>query len=373
MAHEDRIRLRSWRFWAVLFGVATVFGLLNFNIVRTSDLASGKDHPAKYPFLYEMTGAYTVLLLLPIVLPLVARLDVRRSNWRRRVPLHVLISVAFGVSHTLLMWGSRTLLFRLLGWGRYDYGDMSYRFVMEYQKQIIAYATIYGVVHFIRYLRRNRERELRASELERRFAEARLDALKMQLNPHFLFNTLNMISTHVHDDPRLADRMLGRLSDFLRETLRHAGRQEVPLEQDLEFLDDYLAIMQARFGDRLRVRVRVGEDCRAVPVPHLLLQPLVENAVAHCTRDHDRAGAVDIAAERRGASLHLTIEDNGPGLTVPPEEAMRRGIGLSNTAERLQSLYGGSQRLVLENRAEGGLRVRVEVPWRITTRAGEPA
>lgn len=360
------------RFWAVLFGIATLIGLLNFNIVRTSDLASGKLHPARYPFLYEMTGAYTVLLLLPILLPLVARFGVRRDNWKRRVPLHIGLSIAFGVTHTLLMWGSRSLLFRLLGWGSYDYGDMGYRFVMEYQKQIFAYGTIYGVVHFIRYLRHNRERELHASELERRFAEVRLDTLKMQLNPHFLFNTLNMISTHVHDDPQLADRMLGRLSDFLRETLRNAGRQEVPLSQDLAFLSDYLAIMKARFGERLDVRMHIGEECRTVLVPHLLLQPLVENAVTHCTNDHDRVGSIAVSATRRGDVLRLAVEDNGPGLQLEPQEALQKGIGLSNTAERLRALYAGRHRLDLQNRAEGGLRVYIEIPWRLAENGEGP-
>src|SRR5262249_3015504 len=151
----------------------------------------------------------------------------------RRLPLHLPVLVAFGISHTLLMWGSRSLLYQLLGWGSYNYGDMRYRFFMEGGKQLVGYWGVYAVLALRDYAQRSRERELRAARLQRELTEARLQALKMQLNPHFLFNTLNMISSHVHDDPSRAEEMIAHLSDFLRMTLRHSQEQEVPLSTEL--------------------------------------------------------------------------------------------------------------------------------------------
>src|SRR5437879_2012995 len=178
------------------FLLATLFGLLNFGIVRTSDLASGSGPPAKYPLLWELTGAYTALAVLPGIVLLARRFPIERRNVWRRLALHLAAMCAFGMVHTLLMWGTRTVLYGLLGWGTYDYGEMRYRFLMEGQKQAVGYWLVYAIVRIAAYARRNRERELAATRLEKELTEARLSALKMQLQPHFLFNTLNMISTY---------------------------------------------------------------------------------------------------------------------------------------------------------------------------------
>jgi hypothetical protein len=352
------------RIVAVNLAFATLVGLLNFGIVRTSDLASHSDQPARLPLVWELTGAYTGLLLLPFLVFMAWRFPIGRATFARRVPLHLAAIVLYGVTHTLLMWGSRNLVYGLLGWGRYDYGDMRYRFLMEGQKQVVIYALVYAIVRVVLYARRSRERELAASRLEKELTEARLDALKTQLQPHFLFNTLNMISTFVYEDPKTADAMLGHLSDFLRLTLRHSGVQEVALATELEFTGAYLAIMKARFEERLAVEVDATDEARAARVPHLLLQPLVENAVTHATSAHDRGGRVRIAARRCGERLAVVVEDDGPGLSGDPQGALSRGIGLSNTARRLAHLYGDAHTLSLVNREEGGLSVRVELPYR---------
>jgi LytS/YehU family sensor histidine kinase len=184
----------------------------------------------------------------------------------------------------------------------------------------------------------------------------------MQLNPHFLFNTLNMISSHVDDDPRKAEAMIAHLSDFLRLTLRHSQSQEVPLEQELEFLEAYLEIMKARFEERLVVELDLAEQTRAALVPHLILQPLVENAVTHCMEEHGR-GVIRLATAREGPRLRMVLDDNGPGLPGHAEDALGRGVGLSNTAERLRHLYGADHVLELANRPEGGLRLTIEIPY----------
>lgn len=326
----------------------TLIGLLNFSIVMTSWRAESNGGSPKYPFVWEMTGAYTGLLLLPLVAWFIRR-------YPRRYLLHVPVFLAFAVTHTLLMWGSRLAIYRLLGWGHYDYGDMRYRFFMEGQKQLVVYVLLYCLLRFLAYARANRERE-------RELTEAKLAALKMQLQPHFLFNALNMISAHVHDDPEVAAAMLQHLSNFLRATLKASNAQEVSLREEIEFVESYLAIMKARFEERLHVDVNLGADVRDTLVPHLLLQPLVENCITHSLRDHARRAEISIAAQRAGDRLRVVIEDNGPGINggAPPGE----GIGLSNTMARLQHLYGERQTLTLQNREEGGLRLTIDLPWR---------
>jgi LytS/YehU family sensor histidine kinase len=172
-----------------------------------------------------------------------------------------------------------------------------------------------------------------------------------------------MIASHVHDDPETAAAMIEHLSSFLRATLRSSAAQEVPLREEIDFLDSYLAIMKARFEERLRVEVSLPAALRETLVPHLLLQPVVENSITHSLRDHARRAEIRIAATREGDRLRLTIEDNGPGIREDAAVS-GNGIGLANTQARLRHLYGDRQRLTLANRAEGGLRLTIELPWR---------
>ncbi len=353
---------RRFAGWAAL-GL-TVIGLLNFAIVMTSELADRAHPPAARVFIWEMTGAWAFLLFVPLLVAFMSRFPFERGSVLRRLPLHLGILVAFSVMHTLVMWGSRTAIYSLAGWGRYDYGDMRYRFPMEGLKQVFGYALLFLIVTLIAASRRERERAVTAARLQQQLSEARLAALKMQLNPHFLFNTLNMISSFIDEDPRVADAMVTHLSDFLRATLRHADVQEVALEDELEFLAAYLAIMKARFEDRLAVEVAVAAEARRALVPHLVLQPLVENAFTHSMDDPGRAGVIRIAAARSGERLVLTVADNGPGLAAGGN-GVRRGVGLSNTAERLHHLYGDAHRLQLGDAPGGGVCVTVEVPFRL--------
>ncbi len=352
------------RKWGLITLAVTGIGLLNFFVVVTSRLAEGSRPSAKEPFVWEMTGAYSFLLVLPALLRFLRRFPLTRETLPARLPLHAAAFVAWGATLTLLMWGSRTVLYRLLGWGTYDYGDMRWRFLMEGGKQLVAWCGVYAVVAAVDAARRMRERERTAARLEQQLTEARLTALKMQLNPHFLFNTLNMIAAHVHDDPRTAEAMIGHLSDFLRLTLRHSREQELSLDEELRLLESYLAVMKARFEERLSVTLDVAAEARGAMVPHLVLQPLVENAVTHAMDDPARPGMLRIAAAREGNALRLAIEDNGPGLAGDVEDALGRGLGLSSTVERLRHLYGEAQGVEIVNRPEGGLRVALTVPFR---------
>jgi two-component system LytT family sensor kinase len=216
------------------------------------------------------------------------------------------------------------------------------------------YAGIVAATHGLEYYRRSRERE----QLERRLADTRLQLLNMQLQPHFLFNTLNTIAELVHEDPDAADRMITALADLLRRSLTLGGTQEIPLESELELLDTYLAIQTARFGDRLDVRLSVAAGARDARVPMLLLQPIVENAIKH-----GLAARLDLQIRVEGHHVLLEVTDHGTGAA---DDALRgrAGVGLGNTRERLAAIYGPAASLDLVNVPGAGAKVTVRVPMR---------
>lgn len=241
---------------------------------------------------------------------------------------------------------------------------------------LLAYGAISGLVHSVNFYGRLRERERRALVLETHLAKARLSALQAQLQPHFLFNSLNAVTTLLRRDPRLAETTLVALSELLRLALSQTEKQETTLREELEFVRRYLEIQRTRFGDKLRVEEDLEPpalDCR---VPTLVLQPLVENAIRHGIEPGDRPGTVRVAAARQDGRLVLTVEDDGVGLAgdsanagaagssaVSASQRTGTGIGLANLRARLQALYGNRQRLELRPRAGGGVAVRVELPW----------
>jgi len=229
---------------------------------------------------------------------------------------------------------------------------------------LVVYWTIVGVGHALAYYRKYREREMLAIMLESRLAQTQLQMLKMQLQPHFLFNTLNAISALMHQDVELADQMLARLAQLLRATLESAGTQEVPLKQELEFVELYLEIEQARFGPRLVVHIDAEAETMDAGVPNLILQPLVENAIRHGIAPRPQTGHIEIRARRENGELRVEIMDDGPGLAGDSSVPQREGVGLTNTRARLRQLYGNAHQFTLANRAGGGLVVTVCVPFR---------
>jgi LytS/YehU family sensor histidine kinase len=217
-----------------------------------------------------------------------------------------------------------------------------------------------GVTYTLTFYAKYRDRERRAAVLDVKLAQTQMQVLKAQLHPHFLFNTLHAVSAMIHADPDVADRMIARLGDFLRLTLRHGNAARVTLREELECIEAYLEVEQVRLGARLRVRVEVDPAVLETPVPNFLLQPLVENAVHHGIAPHPSAGRLDLRAYRGGDVLRLEVEDDGPGLANG--HPTKQGIGLSNTRARLRRMYGPGHRFDLERGSLGGLRVVLEVP-----------
>lgn len=225
----------------------------------------------------------------------------------------------------------------------------------------LIYSLLLGVGYALVYARQLHERELREAQLETELLSAHLNVLKMQLQPHFLFNTLNSISSLMYADVGAADRMVARLADFLRQTLRTIDTQEVTLQEEMNFLTLYLDIERTRLRDRLEVCLDVDEGARVALVPHLILQPLVENAIRHAIAPRVEGGSVTILAKRRGDRLHLVVRDDGPGLQSDPNTT---GLGLQNTRQRLQHLYPGTHRFVIRDGPDGGAEVEVEIPYK---------
>jgi signal transduction histidine kinase len=274
---------------------------------------------------------------------MVKRFPIRGERWWARLPIHLAGSLVFVVLKVTVY----TPLFNLLNptepraWSMMLFGG--------FYADMLAYWASVGVIHAIEYYRESRERELEATRLA-------LENLRAQLQPHFLFNTLQSISTLIHRDQRAADRMLTDLSELLRLSLRGSGAQEVPLREELVFLQRYLDIMRVRFGDRLAITVDANPDVLDALVPSLVLQPIVENAIQHGMADRPDVGHVTVRAVRQGTSLHLEVSDDGPG----PGAGAARGIGLTNTNERIARLYGDTGRV--EILANGGCTVRLTIP-----------
>jgi two-component system LytT family sensor kinase len=213
------------------------------------------------------------------------------------------------------------------------------------------------------FYQRYREREVSAAQLQRELSEARLEALRMQLNPHFLFNTLHAVSALIHENPEAADRVVARLSELLRLTLDKSKPQEVPLREEMAFLERYLEIEQMRFTERLKVDIQIDPEAEGSLVPYLILQPLVENAIRHGIELREEQGRLTISARRNNGHLELRVRDNGPGLPKNGIQFLREGIGLSNTRSRLRHLYGERFQLELAGAQGGGLEARLDIPY----------
>jgi sensor histidine kinase YesM len=362
-AGGERAGRARWTRWGIIFAGWTVIALFFTGQLYYSRLLSEKPltwrEAASSQFIYP----YLWALGTPLVLWLADRFPVEGRLWRRHVPVHLLFATAF----VFVISGLFQIIYFFLVYGpgkQYDPATTLQWIIYNSSENYGIYGLLLLLNQVFRYYRRFREGELRASRLQTQLTQAQLEALKMQLQPHFLFNTLHSISALLHRDPDAADRMIARLGDFLRLTLENSGAQEVSLQKELEFLTCYLEIERVRFQDRLTTSVEVDTAALDAPVPNLILQPIVENALRHGVAQTRGPGLVEISAKRENGSLRIRVRDNGPGLQAitRPDEGLRGGLGLSNTRARLEQLYGAAHRFELENAPGGGLLVTLESP-----------
>ena len=320
-----------------------------------------------YVAAYAVWGVFSV-----IVVHLAQRFTLERAKWFRSVLVHLLGALCVAGLHALI-----TSLLNPWIWPDMTTKEafshaMQRNFLMMGSDDIFIYFTIVFTVQGWMYYQRYRDRELRTSVLETQLAKAQLMALKVQLHPHFLFNTLNSITELMHSDVHVAERVITRLSDLLRMTLENIGTQEVSLRDELDFVRGYLEIEQMRFQDRLHIDYQIAPETLDARVPNLMLQPLVENAVRHGISKSSKLGLILLKTEIQGTRLCVYIRDNGPGLkTNGHSPAANFGIGLSTTRTRLEFLYGKDHSLELNNLPTGGLEVRLVVPFQASLKKVE--
>jgi two-component system LytT family sensor kinase len=314
-----------------------------------------------------LTTAFAWAILTPLVWWLAGRFSISRRNWWRSGGLHLVSSLLFALIETVL-FSLITPIFGLPWFPRNFVGTFRAVLPIDFHLNVIIYWSIVGVQHSVGYYRKFVERErlsaqleLRASQLESQLTQAKLSALKMQLHPHFLFNTLNAIVVLIRQHRvEEADEMLTNLSELLRQTLAGWETQEVPLRREVELINLYLDIQRVRFQDRLTVEMSLSPATANALVPSLLLQPLVENAVRHGVSKSSAPVRIELKSSLRESLLEIQVCDDGPGVS---SEGSGNGVGLSNTRARLQQLYGERQSLRLEGSAGGGTVVTVVLPY----------
>jgi cell division protein FtsL len=357
---------RRWSRWVLglAFWAALALFFASQNVMSAA--YRGRPMTWRQAFIFPAIDYALWALFTPLILWSARRFPFEKRRWLRATAFHI-------VAALLVALGQLRLFSLALP---YAYGPSPggpipsmtiFRNLLpnNLHTNVLMYAAIVAAAHGLAYYQRYRDRELRATQLEARLAQAQLQVLRMQLQPHFLFNTLHSISALVHEDPEGADRMLAQLADLLRMTLAADAAQEVALRQELDFLDRYLEIEKTRLVDRLRIRRVIAPETLDARVPHLILQPLVENAIRHGVAPRAEGGSIEIRATRRDGALRMEVWDDGPGPQSPEAGGNGSGLGLANTRARIAQLYGAEASLELTNAPAGGFAAVLTIPFRM--------
>jgi two-component sensor histidine kinase len=356
-ADQAVVRERQLGFTLVLFGVATIIAVL-YSIERYfySRLV-GDPVALKQLVPAELIFTYAWALLTPLVMFVAKRVPIWGSRPIRNWLLQICAMVAFVLMHVTIFAVSTSMLDARVPAAALP--QLFGRYLLSWTVlDAIVFCTLIAVHNAVIYYRVSKDRAIRASQLEARLAQTQLHMLRMQLQPHFLFNTLHSISALMHKDVRRADSMIVSLSDLLRMSLQNIGAQEVALQSELEFLQRYLEIMSLRFGDRLQVSMDVDPTTRDARVPNLFLQPLVENSFRHGFGDLGE-GSITISVQRESGMLRCEVRDNGRGLRAGHKE----GVGLTSTRQRLAHLYGDNHVFALRGAPGEGVQVTMAIPF----------
>jgi signal transduction histidine kinase len=354
-------RHRWWLRWCFFFCVWTLLGV---SFALSTYLGARQDN-VQISWKRVISGYLADFYLWGMLSPLIFLLA-RRFELRKQFPRNVLIHIGASIVLSGFVISAASPLVWYFGYvnlARNPTLAILWRnnafSVYYFHQGLTIYWTTLVVAHALHYYRGVRIGEAQTARLNAQLAQAQLQALKMQIHPHFLFNTLNSIAALLHKDVEAADRMIARLGDFLRLTLKSSDAQIVDFEQELEFLKCYLDIERIRFQDRLTVELDIESQALTAMVPNLILQPIVENAVRHGVARQTNPGYITIQARREGERLIVRVEDNGPGLKTKSNGS---GIGLSNTRARLEQFYGRDFSFQITNSAERGASVTLDIP-----------
>ena len=365
--------------WLLIFAAWTVAGLLSASTEYFTAIVVNRPYPYAIAAWWNLAAFYLFAATFPTITFIARRYPFDRQRWLSRALVYTgwifVVSVLHLAAFLLIYWAIGGPRLPRGAPAADAFGYFKLLFVGNLRTNLIIYALLLFGVMAMDYYRRYLAGEQRAAQLQTQLAQAQLQALKMQLHPHFLFNTLNAISELVHKEPDTAERMVIQLSDMLRVSLDSIGVQEIPLEQELEFLRRYLDIEETRFRDRLRIRMDVDPETLGAYVPNMILQPLVENAIRHGISPLSRGGSIDIRARRNGETLNLQICDDGRGFPTNGEHASRgNGVGLANTRARLTQLYGAERfELDVESVPDAGVAVSVTIPLRERCNGNDPS
>ena len=361
---HNLLRHRGVR-WGLCLAFWTCLGLFNVTQSYVHHYHTGRPMVWSGVLVSAFTDWWLWAALTPLILYLARRFPLESPAWGRHLLLHAAAGAAAALTVASCLAGALHVggppAYRGLA-----FADLFRMLILgpNLLPFLWVYWAVVGLAHAWRYHQQFRERELQAAELKGQLAQSQLQVLKMQLHPHFLFNTLHTISALMHKDVELADEMMAQFADLLRITLDDTHAHEVPLRQELEFVTTYLKIEQARLGPRLDVRLDIEPQAHAALVPNLLLQPLVENAIRHGIAPRVRGGRLVIRARRVGPQLEVRVEDDGPGLAEDYAARVRSGLGLANTRARLEGLYGAAHQFDLSGGAEGGVVASLTIPFR---------
>jgi two-component system, LytTR family, sensor kinase len=363
--------LPRWKSAALYTAVWTLLALTFACLSYAIAVSNGMQANVRAIVAQHLLRFYVWATLAPFIFRFASRFQFDARDLRfRRLLLHLPAVVLFSVIHHLLY------IVVLFSTG-FATGQQASRFSAFYRttfwgnlySAILMCALIFIASHALLFYRSYRARETEAAELKAQLAQAQLQALKMQLHPHFLFNTLHSISSLVLEDPKRANQMIARLGDFLRLTLESTEHQVVMLKEEVEFLRCYLEIEQVRFEDRLTVEFDIEPATLSARVPHLILQPIVENAIQHAVALRAAPSRIRVASSKLNGSLHLEVQDDGPGMRADQGTTGKQGLGLKNVRARLARVYGSGYDFQLSNSPDGGLTVSLEMPFEAETPA----
>lgn len=354
---------KKYQTFLFFFLLANLNALLNFSVLVSTKLVEGNNPKLLKYAIEELTGSYSFFSLVPVMLLLFKKLPLKKNNLITHIPVYFIATSVIGFIHTIIMYTTRSFIYDMIGWGMYSFGYLPYRVLMESLKLLIGFWILYGAYIMVRINREKQNEKLRLVRLEEELSKTQLKILQSQINPHFLFNTLNMISATMYENINDADKMIANLSDLLRATLKSSGKAENTLTKEIELLNLYIEIMKARFGNKLEISFVFDGLVNNAQVPVFLLQPILENSIKYGIESLSPI-KINISAKKNNEMLHIRIKDNGPGIKESKEEILKAGIGLSNTIERLEKLYGDNYKFEWQNITEGGLLLTIELPYK---------